>query len=191
MIANFWLRPGDSYTTNNFLSFLKDTLDKLSGIEVGLLRADSGYSKEIFDYLETGKEQPISYIIAARFIHPTKMKMALQNTWLKLGEGIEIAESECQAADWKRVRRLVMVRQEIEKRPNAAGKKLCLFEQDGVFTYKNYHYLCFITSLSLPPKVVYNLYRGKADAENRIKEVKFDFGGESFNVMTFGQRRLY
>ncbi|PKP15777.1 MAG: hypothetical protein CVU06_15925 [Bacteroidetes bacterium HGW-Bacteroidetes-22] len=43
MIANFWLRPGDSYTTNNFLSFLKDTLDKLSGIEVGLLRADSGF----------------------------------------------------------------------------------------------------------------------------------------------------
>ncbi len=55
MISNFWLRSGDSYTTNNFLGFLEDTLSKLNGKNVGLIRADSGfYDKEIFDYLEDG-----------------------------------------------------------------------------------------------------------------------------------------
>ena len=27
MVANFWLRSGNAYTTNNFLSFLEDTID--------------------------------------------------------------------------------------------------------------------------------------------------------------------
>ena len=50
MIANFWLRSGNAYTTNNFLSFLQDTMDRLKGKKVSLLRADSGfYGREIFD----------------------------------------------------------------------------------------------------------------------------------------------
>ena len=43
MIANFWLRPEDSYTTNNFLGFMENTLEHLIGKKVGLIRADSGF----------------------------------------------------------------------------------------------------------------------------------------------------
>jgi len=64
MVVNFWLRSGDAYTTNNFLSFLEDSLSRLEGKLISLLRADSGfYSKEIFDYLEP---KSIKYIILAR-----------------------------------------------------------------------------------------------------------------------------
>ena len=53
MVANFWLRPGNSYTTNNFVGFLEDTLEKLNGKKIGLLRLDSGfYGEETFNYLE-------------------------------------------------------------------------------------------------------------------------------------------
>ena len=181
MIANFWLRSGDSYTTNNFLNFLEDTLTKLENKKVGLIRADSGfYCKEIFDYLEA---QTYDYIIAARFYHPIKLKLAQHKTWLKLDEGIEIAETTYQSEEWESERRMVMVRQEINKRPKAAGKQLRLFEDEGI--YKNYRYSCFITNLELPAKVVYDMYRSRADAENRIKEVKYDFGAESFNVKDF------
>lgn len=31
MVANFWLRSGNAYTTNNFLSFLEDTMDGTLG----------------------------------------------------------------------------------------------------------------------------------------------------------------
>ena len=35
MVANLWLRPGNSHNTNNALAFLDDSLDKLAGKRVG------------------------------------------------------------------------------------------------------------------------------------------------------------
>lgn len=181
MVANFWLRPGDSYTTNNFLSFLEDTIHKIADKKVGLIRADSGfYSKAIFEYLE---ERELNYIVAAKFYQPIKWKLAGEKTWLKLDDGLEISETTYQADDWDNPRRLVMIRQEINKRPKAVGKQLRLFEEEGI--YKNYRYSCFITNMNLPAKVIYDMYRGRADCENRIKEVKFDFGASNFNVNDF------
>ena len=53
MVANFWLRSGNAYTSNNFQGFLADTIEKLNGKKIGLFRGDSGfYGKEVFDYLE-------------------------------------------------------------------------------------------------------------------------------------------
>jgi hypothetical protein len=182
MIANFWLRSGDSHTTNNFLGFLEDTLNKLQGKKVGLIRADSGfYSDAIMEYLET--QRPTSYIIAAKFYRPVQEVLLRQKGWLKLDEGLEIAETFYQADSWKAPRRLILVRQEIEKRPKAAGKQLRLFA-DEIF-YQKYRYSCFVTNIELSPKMVYDLYRNRADAENRIKEVKYDFGVGRFNTHNF------
>ena len=178
MIANFWLRPGNVYTTNNFVSFLEDTIDKLTGKRVGLIRADSGfYDKKVFDYLER-EERPFNYIIAVRFYYPIKRLLAFQRNWWRLGDGIEIAETLYQSPEWAKPRRLIMVRQEILKRPHAAGKQLRLFEE---MECRNYRYSCFVTNVTLPAKTVYDIYRNRADAENRIKEIKYDFGAESFN----------
>jgi len=181
MIANLWLRPGDSYTTNNFLSFLEDTLNKIGNKRAGLIRADSGfYGKDVFGYLEN---RQLNYIIAAKFYLPIKRKLARHRTWLRLDDGLEIAETIYQADDWEEPRRMIMVRQEIQKRPKAAGKQLRLFEDEDI--YKNYRYSCFMTNLDLPAKAIYDLYRGRADCENRIKEIKYDFGADSFNLNNF------
>lgn len=181
MIANCWLRPGNTGAANNFLSFLEDTMSKIGDKTVGLIRADSGfYSKDIFEYLETSN---LKYVIAAKFYMPIKRKLAYHMTWLTLDNGLEIAEASYKADDWDAPRRLVMVRQEINQRPKATGKQLCLFEGD--YTYKNYRYACYITNLELPAKIVYDVYRGRADCENRIKEVKSDFGAANFNVKDF------
>jgi len=181
MVANFWLRAGNSYTANNFKGFLCDTLEKLKSKKIGLIRLDSGfYGKEIFNYLE---EKTINYIVAARLYTPIKRKLAYQETWLKLDEGIEIAEVEYQSLEWKKPRRMIMVRQEINKRPKAVGKQFRIFENEEI--YKNYRYSAFITNMDLPAKVIYDLYRNRANAENRIKELKYDFGADSFNVRNF------
>jgi Transposase DDE domain len=37
----------------------------------------------------------------------------------------------------------------------------------------------------LPAQQVWNLYRHRADAENGIKELKYDFGFDSFNIESF------
>lgn len=181
MIANFWLRSGNAYTTNNFLSFLQDTMDRLQGKKVSLLRADSGfYGKEIFDFLE---KKNINYIIVARHYSTIQRKVAALKDWWTLEDGLQITETTYQSDTWEEPRRLVVVRQQIKKRPKATGKQLKLFKEEGI--YQNYRYSCYITSLNLSPHMVWKMYRGRADCENRIKEIKEDFGFDNFNMQDF------
>jgi hypothetical protein len=72
---------------------------------------------------------------------------------------------------------------EIQKRPKATGKQLKLFKEEGI--YQNYRYSCYITNLDLSALVVWNMYKGRADCENRIKEIKDDFGFDNFNMQDF------
>jgi hypothetical protein len=51
--------------------------------------------------------------------------------------------------------------------------------------FKDYRYSCFVTNLDLPAQIIYDMYRGRADCENRIKEIKYDFGAENFNMRNF------
>jgi IS4 transposase len=76
-----------------------------------------------------------------------------------------------------------MLRQRIQDRPKATGKQLRLFQDSDI--YNNYRYHCFITNLTLSAQQIWNLYKERADAENRIKELKDDFGFDSFNLHSF------
>jgi len=181
MISNFWLRSGDAYTTNNFISFLEDTLARLKGKKVGLLRADSGfYSDEIFTHLES---KSMNYIIVARHYSTIQRKIAGIKTWWTEADGLEVSHTTYQGTKWKSPRRLIVVRQLIKKRPKSTGKQLKLFKEDGVIG--SYRYSCYITNLDLPAKVIWDMYKGRADCENRIKEIKQDFGFGSFNLNDF------
>ena len=181
MVANFWLRSGNTGASSNFFNFLEDTLIKLKGKTVGLLRADSGFFGEpIFEYLENLK---INYIIAAKFQTTLKRAVANAKTWLYLAEGVEITDDIFQCKDWKTARRIIIVRQKISKRPNATGKTLTLFGE--LIDNGEYRYSCYFTNLELPAATVWRTYRGRANAENRIKELKYDFGFDSFNMDEF------
>lgn len=179
MIANYWLRPGSTSASTNYLSFLEDTLSRLHDKKVGLIRMDSGFfSGDILGYLE---QRQLSYIIACRFNNRIKYSLTHEKTWVEVADGLEIAETTYQAEHWDSPRRIVMVRQEVEKRPKAAGKQvrqLELFEDEQDFG--KYKYSCFVTNLALPAKIVYDSYRGRADSENRIKELKYDFSIDDF-----------
>lgn len=181
MAVNFWLRSGNTHTTNNIYGFMENTFERLRGKRIGLLRADSGfYDGKILEYLE---DRTTNYIIAAKFYRPLKLAMARTKTYLTLDDGIEIAETLHKSPDWDRQRRFIIVRQEISRRPKATGKQLRLFGEEEI--YRNYRYSLFVTNLSLPAKAVWDLYRERSDAENRIKELKEDFGVDSFNVHDF------
>lgn len=179
MIANYWLRPGNTSASTNYLSFLEDTLSRLQDKRVGLIRMDSGFfSGNILGYLE---QRQLSYIIACRLNNRIKYSLTHEKTWVEVADGLEIAETTYQAEHWDSPRRIVMVRQEVEKRPKAAGKQvrqLELFEDEQDFG--KYRYSCFVTNLALPAKIVYDSYRGRADSENRIKELKYDFSIDDF-----------
>lgn len=82
-----------------------------------------------------------------------------------------------------RFKRMIIIRQYVPTRPKATGRTLSLFKDEGI--YRKYRYSCFITNLNLPAEQIWTLYRQRADAENRIKELKYDFGSSSFNVNGF------
>lgn len=156
MIANYWLRPGNTSATTNYLSFLENTLDRLRNKRVGLVRMDSGFfSGDIFDTLEK-KELP--YIVACRFNNNVKILLASQALWTEVDDGLQIAESTYQAQGWEKPRRIIMVRQETDKRPRAAGKKITKIRRQpeqlelfpDVAELGKFRYSCFITSLIIP-----------------------------------------
>lgn len=185
MVANCWLRPGNTSASTNFLGFFHDTLNKLNGKKVGLVRADSGFfSGEIMDELEG--EHPVSYVIACKFNSRIKYTIVRHQLWQEVCPGIEIAETTYQADTWKRPRRIVIVRQEEKRRVNAVGKRIqsgCLFPEE--FDADKYRYSCYVTNMTLPADVVWRTYRGRADSENRIKELKYDFAFDNFVLRDF------
>ena len=181
LVANMWLRSGDASSANNFLSFLEDTLSKLKNKTVSLIRLDSGFfQSDILEYLE---EKTMDYIVAAKFTHPVQRIIDASTNWILLDSGIEICEQMYKSNSWKKPRRMVIVRQRIKERPNAPGKQLSLFSEEEI--HRNYRYSAYVTNLKLAPAEVWRLYRGRADAENRIKELKYDFGFDSFNLQDF------
>ena len=183
MIANFWLRSGDAHTANNFKSFLEETLSFLEEKKIGLLRLDSGfYDKNIFSYLEQD-DIKIDYIVAVPMYTTIQRKIAAQKTWLILDNGIEISEFQYKAQDWGNARRMIAVRQKIKERPKAVGKQLKLFEEE--MEINGYRYTCYITTLKLSAADVWRLYRGRANCENRIKELKYDYGLDKMNQTSF------
>lgn len=183
MVANCWLRSGDAHTANNFEGFLQETLSNLQDKTIGLLRADSGFCQaSVLEYLES-QPKPIPYIIAARLHGPVQRMLAAHRQWFQVEDGIEVTSVSYKSTGWTKERRMVMVRQQIIRRPKATGKTLKLFAED--VEIKDYRYGCFVTSLELSAHLVWKIYRMRADAENRIKELKYDFGADSFNMQSF------
>ena len=125
----------------------------------------------------------MDYIVAVKFTHPIQRVIQQSNNWIVLDTGIEIFAQVYQSDSWDKPRRIVIVRQKIKDRTKAPGKQLRLFEEEEVC--RNYRYSAYVTNMKLPAAEIWRLYRGRGDAENRIKELKYDFGFDSFNLKDF------
>ena len=175
MVANAWLRPGNTAASSNCESFMDETFEILSDHSIGLIRGDSGfYSDKILSYLE---EKSINYMIAARAYPNLKGRVYGLKEWVRICEGIEVAEFVHQPLKGK-ARRHLVVRKLIARRPESAGK--LLFDD-----LPEYRYSIYVTNMNLPVDQLWNIYNGRADCENRIKELKNDFGLDCFCLQNF------
>lgn len=95
MVANLWLRSGNSHSANNALAFLDDSLDKLAGKRVSLLRADSGFSDSAF--LDDLDQRSMHYLIALRLNQPLQRALVEETGWRALDDGIELIAFDYQA----------------------------------------------------------------------------------------------
>ena len=181
MIANFWLRPGDCASAGNLLSFLAATRANLGNTIIGLLRADSGFFAD--EILKSLEDSGTDYVVAAKLTAPLQAQLMKADGWWALEPGLELCEFDYQAGTWAAPRRMVAIRQSAKLREAAPGKTLSLFKDDPEMKLWRYGVVC--TTLKLSALEVWRTYRGRADCENRIKELKADFGLDSFNLRDF------
>ena len=183
MVANMWLRSGNSGTSNNLTAFLDQTQDHLGNAKIALLRADSGFwNGNTFDYLRKHK---INYIISTKITQKLQQHM-LKNVgkWMQMSSWLECAEMQYQSEGWSQPERIVIVRQRPPQNSDECpGKQLALFKDDP-YQYR-WRYSMMTTSLDADPDAIWRGYRGRADCENRIKELKEDFGMNSFVLRDF------
>ena len=152
------------------------------------MRADSGFCEESF--LGDLEGRALHYVIALRQHQDVQRALVDQQGWWALTDeegrtvpGIELAWFNDQASSCGKPRWVVGIRQHQKLRESAKGKTLNRFADDPVIG--QWHYSALVTDWDLPAQSVWRLYRGRADCENRIKALKYDFAADSFNLHQF------
>jgi len=144
-----------------------------------LVRADAGFF--VTRFLTFLDQRTLPYIIMAR-LTPILRRLVIhrlpETAWRRVSAGIDVAETLIALPCWKgQARRVVCLRQTLRERPPAAGRRL--FECPG------YTYQLLVTSVPYAAEVVCRMYAGRADSENRIKELKEDLSLDTFCLQSF------
>ena len=159
------MRSGNTYTANGAAEMIKEIVANIKTNELEILfRMDSGYfDEEIiatiellgFQYLIKGKEYPT---LAAKVIDPSIL-------FVTGDEGRETAELFTKLDTLHKDRRFVVSR---VLKPEKERAHLSFLEGE------EYEYFFFVTNTDLPSEKVVISYEKRGDAENYIKEAKYD-----------------
>jgi hypothetical protein len=176
LIANYWLRSGNSACVNGAAEFLRQTVNGLpKHIRLQLVRGDAGFGDA--SVRQACVTLGLKYIFAARLTQKLQSLCRHHPEHWKPTEldGLEVQEIEGQELG----QRLIIVRQRIAQRPQAGGKML--FDLDG------YRFQALVTNLPncVDALTVWRRYQGRADLENRIKELGQQFGIPRLCVQKF------
>jgi len=175
MVANAWMRAGNTSDLNNYDAFLTETFDiALKDKEIGLVRADSGFYSN--DFLKWFEKRDLNYVIAVKFYQNIKYQIGQIEKWVEITKGLDVCNLYFQPDNGEK-RRYIIVRKKVNNFPNSGGKLL--------FDEPTYRYSAYVTNLKLPVDQIYNIYNTRADCENRIKELKYDFGADNFCLKEF------
>ena len=167
LVTNYWLRSGNTACVNGAAEFLRQTVTSLPAhIRVGLVRGDAGFGEA--GVQAAVEDLGLKFIFVARL---TRQVQALcrhdENQWQPTAvSGLAVQEVALERPG----RRLIVLRQRIRERPQAGGKRL--LEVPG------YRFQALVTNLpvSADALTVWRHYNGRADIENRIKELGEQFG---------------
>ncbi len=175
-ILHGWLRSGNTRADSGVVEFLQEALAKLESLQgIRRVRADSGFfAEERLKYLE---ELKLGYIVVARLTPWRKREAARVTEWRALDAIYSVGEFQLQLWGWDRARRFVVVREEMQERKPARGRKL--LEVPG------YTFRVFVTNLADPPEEVWRDYNQRACMEQRIEELKSDLAADDFCLQEF------
>jgi hypothetical protein len=178
VVLHSWLRSGNTHTARGVVAFFSEAHEMLKayGHKVYAVRADSGFVQD--EFLSELERLGLPYAVAARFTSKVKYLVGHGvKGWRTFGPGLDAGETTYQAMEWKKPRRLVVIRELIKERPESRGRKL--------IDVPGYTFHALVTSLGWEPEDVWRFYNGRADSENRIKEVAEQYGAKGFCVRNF------
>jgi hypothetical protein len=166
-VVNYWLRSGNTACANGAAEFLRQTVKGLpKHIRLQLVRGDAGFGDSSVQ--QACISLGLKYVFAARLTQNVQSLCRHKDElWTATElEGFQVQEVNCEQPG----RRLIVIRQGIAERPEAGGKML--FHSDA------YRYQALVTNLppTVDPLHVWRRYQGRADLENRIRELGQQFG---------------
>jgi len=163
LVVNSWFRPGNTYTANGIVDFMKQTLASLPRkVKKIFFRADSGFfCGDLFDLLEeTGHE----YLVKAKLTPAIKREL-LSQKWREINSHTAVCELEYKAQGWSKQRKMYgvrIVKKHVEK------QWLGIIE-----LVPDYEYFCYCSNLKgLVSIDIHKLYGGRAECENWIENTK-------------------
>jgi len=171
-LFNWWF---NSASATEFEEFLDNTFTMVPRDQIGLLRGDSGFSgNNVLNDLES---RQLDYIIAMPMKAGLVDAILTPRKWVASEtQGVDLCSFTYQSKGWGKSRRIVVVRKDVEKLPNCGGKTLFTHEDD----YLRYRYSAYVTTSDLSNELIWVAYKHRAEAENQIKELKYDYAMEGF-----------
>jgi hypothetical protein len=148
-----------------------------SRARVSGIRADAGFCHDKF--LAHLEKKGLTYAVVLKMDAQARSIIRNIQDWTRVDDDYAVAEFQHQPTTgchkWSIARRVVVVRQ--VERDTSVGRTL--FEIPG------YTFRAFVTNSKRPPVEVWRFYDQRADCENRIKELKDDFGATGFCLHSF------
>jgi hypothetical protein len=171
-----FVRSGNTYTANGADEMIKEIIANIKTDDLEILfRMDSGYFDE--DIIETIELLGCKYLIKAKE-YPTLASQVMDPSVLFVtwDEGRETTELFTKLDTWDKDRRFVVSR---VLKPEKERAQLSLLEGD------EYDYFFFVTNTQLPSEKVVISYEKRGNAENYIKEAKYDMAVGHLLLKTF------
>jgi hypothetical protein len=159
------LKPGNTHCSNGSVEFFKEVTAMLpSGLCTVTVRADSGYfNQELLEYFET---MQFTYVIAVKnYTTILRHVRDIPDHAYQPFEGTsDLTVMQYQLDSWTIKRKFIVVR----------TPRRSIDRQLDLFGIEQYDYQIYVTNLLDVPAHVVHFYRQRGDAENYIKEQKYD-----------------
>jgi Transposase DDE domain group 1 len=178
--ANFvlhsWLRSGNAGASQGAAQFLSEALSLLGDQhQIRCVRADSGfYADHFLSFLE---ERALPYIVVARLTSYLKSRLYQVAEWQPIDKIYCVTEFHFKLWNWKRERRFVVVREEVQTNKAAVGRKL--------IDLPGYVFRVFVTSRPDSALEIWRDYNARATVECRIDELKNELAADHFCLRSF------
>lgn len=174
-VLHAWLRPGDTTANSRVVDFLREAFElaERAGVRIGGLRADCGfYGQDLLQWLE---KRGTAYLIVAR--KTGRLLRSIQGIaeWQPRGNGEEVGEFTTAVGKWKVKRRFLVLRRLAKENNN----------EPMLLRISSYVYRVVVTNRTESAAELWREYDGRAQIEQRLRELKDDLHADGFCMQSF------